>query len=172
MGSTWGVDRRDSSRVGPPTLLHRSWLITASRTFRLTLQEMSLAEAFNRPDQPWVVGILHPESNTEVVRTVELTECSIATSGLFERGNHIIDPHRGVHEVRLDSATVIGPDGGLADALATALLLEGEDGLRFFAGLSDWSGYLMRGGRASHFGPAFETSPDCRGEIPTQRSTS
>lgn len=124
------------------------------------------------PDQPWVVGILHPESNTEVVRTVELTECSIATSGLFERGNHIIDPHRGVHEVRLDSATVIGPDGGLADALATALLLEGEDGLRFFAGLSDWSGYLMRGGRASYFGPAFETSSDCRGEIPTQRSTS
>ena len=122
------------------------------------------------PGRPWVVGILHPDSNKEVVRTVELTECSIATSGLFERGNHILDPHRGVHEVRLDSATVIGPDGGLADALATALLIEGERGMRFFAGLPDWSGYLMRGGRAFYFGPAFESAEQARRDFPTQRS--
>lgn len=120
------------------------------------------------PSQPWVVGILHPRSNTDVIRTVEVADSVIATSGLFERGNHIIDPQKGVNEVSLESATVIGPDGGLADALATALCIAGADGLRFFAGLSDWSGYLVSDGRASYFGPAFDAKPTVK-VIPTQR---
>lgn len=123
---------------------------------------------YQSPGQPWVVGILHPQSNIDVIRSVEVTESVIATSGLFERGNHIIDPRRETHEVSLDSATVIGPDGGLADALATALCIAGTEGVRFFAGLTDWSGYLVSDGQASYFGPAFDQKPTTN-EIPTHR---
>jgi thiamine biosynthesis lipoprotein ApbE len=50
---------------------------------------------------------------------------------------------------------VVGPDGGLADALATALLIEGPAGVRWFAGLPEWSGYLIEGETAHFFGSAF-----------------
>jgi thiamine biosynthesis lipoprotein len=30
------------------------------------------------------------------------------------------------------SATVLGPDGGLTDAMATALMVTGDDGIKFF----------------------------------------
>ena len=121
------------------------------------------------PDQPWVVGILHPESNTEVVTHRRTHRNVRSPSGLFERGNHIIiDPSPRCTRGSFGFATVIGSDGIGRRAFATALLLEGEDGLRFFAGLSDWSGYLMAVGRASYFGPAFEIQ--IAGRNPTQRS--
>ena len=110
---------------------------------------------FQSPAMPWVVGIRHPDFVDQVVRTVEVADASIATSGRYERGNHILDPRRGVAAVDLDSATVVGPDGGLADALATALCICGLEGLKFFQTLPGWSGYLIKDGRASYFGPAF-----------------
>ena len=53
----------------------------------------------------------------------------IATSGTYERGSHLIDPHSGRAAARAASATVTGPDLGLADALATALAVAGPPGL-------------------------------------------
>ena len=111
---------------------------------------------FQAPGTPWVIGIRHPDHADQVVRTVEVLDGAIATSGRYERGNHILDPRRGVPGVVLESATVIGPDGGLADALATALCIAGPDGISFFQNLPGWSGYLIGDGRASFFGPAFD----------------
>ena len=53
----------------------------------------------------------------------------------------------------LDSATVVGPDAGLADALATALVIAGAYGVRFLREIPEYSAYLISGGRAQMFGP-------------------
>jgi thiamine biosynthesis lipoprotein len=112
---------------------------------------------FQSPNQPWVVGIRHPEHELEVVRTVESLNGAVATSGEYERGPHIRNPHTGTADVKLTSATVVGPDGGMADALATALVIAGTDGVKWFAGMDEWSAYLIVDGNAHFFGPAFES---------------
>jgi len=111
---------------------------------------------YQSPDQPWVVGVRHPIEAHSVVAVTEVLNAAIATSGEYERGHHVINPRTGRNEVTLTSATVVGPDGGLADALATALLIEGVEGVRWFAGMPDWSAYLIDGETAHFFGPAFQ----------------
>jgi len=108
------------------------------------------------PGRPWAVGIRHHARAEEIVRVVELTDGSIATSGLYERGAHVINPRTGDRTMAVDSATVVGPDGGMADALATACLIEGPTCATWFADLPEWSVYLMTRETASFFGPAFE----------------
>jgi FAD:protein FMN transferase len=112
------------------------------------------------PDQPWVIGIRHPVDPMAIVATTEVSNGAIATSGEYERGHHIINPLTGRNEVALSSATVVGPDGGIADALATALLIEGPAGVRWFAGLPGWSGYLIEQETAHFFGPAFSKNAE------------
>jgi thiamine biosynthesis lipoprotein len=107
------------------------------------------------PGEEWAIGILNPYNNQQVVEVVHVGDGAIATSGLYERGNHIKNPRTGTTDVYYDSATVVGPDSGLADALATAALLEGPSCARWFVALPDWSVYLIKDGQASFFGPAF-----------------
>ena len=73
-------------------------------------------------------GIVDPLCQGNLACIVELTD-ALATSGTYERGNHLIDPHSGEASVRVASASVTGPDLGLADALATALAVAGSEGL-------------------------------------------
>ncbi len=107
------------------------------------------------PEELWSIGILNPHNTREIVAVVEVGDGAVATSGLYERGAHVVNPHTGRREVYYDSATIIGPDAGLADALATGALLTGPDARDWFAGLPDWSGYFVRDETASFFGPAF-----------------
>jgi len=55
----------------------------------------------------------------------------VATSGTYERGAHIVDPFTGRPRARWRSATVVGPDLDLADALATGLCAAGAEGAAF-----------------------------------------
>ena len=82
--------------------------------------------------KPWSIGIRHPEEAHTIVKVFEMTDGAIATSGTYERGSHIKDPHTGLIAIGARSATVYGPDGGLADALATALIVAGKDGAYLF----------------------------------------
>ena len=93
--------------------------------------DLSLAGGFT-PDRPWSIGIRHPEEAHTIVKVFEITDGAIATSGTYERGAHIKDPHTGLIAIGARSATVYGPDGGLADALATALIVAGKDGAYLF----------------------------------------
>jgi thiamine biosynthesis lipoprotein len=107
-------------------------------------------------DEDWSVGITNPYDTQSVVRVVQVPSgYAMATSGLYERGEHIRNTVSGGSSVHYDSATVVGPDAGLADALATACLVEGPTCNRWFVGLDDWSVYLIKDGRAEFFGPAF-----------------
>jgi thiamine biosynthesis lipoprotein len=93
--------------------------------------DLSLAGGFNNW-QPWSIGIRHPEHADQIVKVFELTDGAIATSGTYEKGAHIKDPHTGLIAIGSRSATVCGPDGGLADALATALIVSGKEGAIWF----------------------------------------
>jgi thiamine biosynthesis lipoprotein len=83
--------------------------------------------------KPWSIGVVNPENRKEHVQVFDITDGAIATSGSYERGAHIVDPHTGLIAIGAKSATVVGPDGGLADALATALMVEGRDGAIWFS---------------------------------------
>ena len=82
---------------------------------------------------PHKIGIRSPEDEKVILKIFELEGGAIATSGTYERGAHIRDPHTGLIAIGARSATVVGPDGGLADALATALIVSGRDGAIWFA---------------------------------------
>jgi thiamine biosynthesis lipoprotein len=110
------------------------------------------------PGLAWAVGITNPYDTQSVIRVVDVPDgVAMATSGLYERGGHIQNTVVGDCSVHYDSATVVGPDAGLADALATACLVEGPSCVRWFVGMPEWSAYLVKDGRAEFFGPAFAT---------------
>lgn len=71
----------------------------------------------------WTVGIRNPKHPARTLLAVELTDEAIATSGTYERGNHIW----GRHPAGLASVSVIGPDLGTADAVSTALFSSGGE---------------------------------------------
>lgn len=94
---------------------------------------------------PWSIGIVNPKNRQEIVQVFNIVDGSIATSGTYERGAHILDPHTGLIAIGARSATVIGPDGGLSDALATALMVEGRDGAIWFShpDLAEYSAWVV-----------------------------
>ena len=83
--------------------------------------------------KPCSIGVVNPDNRTEVVKIYEITNGAIATSGTYERGAHINDPYTGLIAIGAKSATVVGPLGWLCDALATALMVAGEDGAKYFS---------------------------------------
>jgi thiamine biosynthesis lipoprotein len=92
--------------------------------------------------QAFRVGIVDPFAPSQLACVVELNG-SIATSGTAERGNHLIDPHSGRPTARVASASVSGPDLGLADALATAVAVAGDAGLRLVEALDDYEALII-----------------------------
>jgi thiamine biosynthesis lipoprotein len=116
------------------------------------------ARGVAEPARPWRVGIRHPVEHDLVAEVVEIFDGAVATSGTYERGLHVIDPRTGRPARDVVSATVVGPDAGLADACATALVVAGPDGLRWLARLPEpelWSGYVITGDTVTCTGPAF-----------------
>ena len=73
----------------------------------------------------WRVGVQHPWERDRMAAVLEITDCAVATSGRYERGDHIIDPRSGRPATGLASVTVVGPDPAVADAYATAALVLG-----------------------------------------------
>lgn len=94
------------------------------------------------PGQPFRIGISDPAAPRRLAAIVELTG-AVATSGTYERGGHLIDPHSGGPAARAASASVTGPDLGLADALATALAVAGEPGLAMIESLAGYEALLI-----------------------------
>jgi thiamine biosynthesis lipoprotein len=107
----------------------------------------------------WPIGIAHPDDPLSIVRVVEIRDCAVATSGTSQRGEHIVDPRTGEPARGARQATVVGPDGALADAYATALVVSGVSASGWFSALPGWSAYVIDGDTATAWGPAF-TSED------------
>jgi len=86
------------------------------------------------PGRPWRIGIRHPESPARVAAVLATSDLAFATSGLYERGGHIVDPRTGLPPAGLRSLTVVGPTLALADAYATAGFAMGAAGPAWVAG--------------------------------------
>jgi thiamine biosynthesis lipoprotein len=94
--------------------------------------------------KPWSIGVVNPNNKLEVVKIYEISDGAIATSGTYERGAHIHDPHSGMIAIGAASATVVGPLGWLCDAMATALMVGGSDSAKWF-GQPELQGYQVFG---------------------------
>jgi thiamine biosynthesis lipoprotein len=79
------------------------------------------------PDDSWRVGIQHPLIRHSIAAVVELREGAVATSGTYERGEHVFDPHTRRPPEGVLSVTIAGPDLGVADAYATAAFAMGPE---------------------------------------------
>lgn len=83
--------------------------------------------------QPWSIGVINPDNKMEVLQVFTITDGAIATSGTYERGAHITDPYTGMIAIGAKSATVVGPNGALCDAMATAVMVAGKDSANWFS---------------------------------------
>ena len=92
----------------------------------------------SQPDgTPWNIGIRNPrDTRGAPIAVLSVADAAVVTSGAYERFkiidgvrySHFFDPSTG-YPVRnaMLSATLVTPDGTLADALATAFMVMGAD---------------------------------------------
>jgi thiamine biosynthesis lipoprotein len=88
------------------------------------------------------IGIVNPFNVSSIAGVAEVAT-PIATSGAYERGNHLVNPFSGEAKTALASATVCGPDLGLCDALATALVVGGQEVRRRIEALDGYEALLI-----------------------------
>jgi thiamine biosynthesis lipoprotein len=95
--------------------------------------------------KPWNIGVINPDAKMETLKSFEITNGAIATSGDYEKGAHIIDPRISLPAIGARSATVIGPDGAIADALATACMVDGKESNQWIGApeLAEYSFFVL-----------------------------
>ncbi len=95
---------------------------------------------------PWRVGITDPFRRGQILTSVGVTSLAVATSGVAERGHHVIDPRTGRPARQLASATVICPGLTDADVRATAAVARGLDALEWLGGLPGTAALVVTAG--------------------------
>jgi len=87
------------------------------------------------PGALWRIGIQHPWDRRSIAAVVGGTDLAVATSGRYERGEHIIDPRTGAPPHGLMAVTVVGDELAIADGYATAAVVLGPEGMEWVAGV-------------------------------------
>jgi thiamine biosynthesis lipoprotein len=112
-----------------------------------------------RPDgaDGWRLGIQHPWVRDRVAAVLMVTDTAIATSGRYERGDHVLDPRTGLPATGLASVTVVGPDLAIADAYATAAVALGPGvGMHWLTTRVGYEGMAITDDRAVLLTPGFD----------------
>ena len=98
----------------------------------------------NDQGQDWRVGIRNPFNIQQIVKVLSVSNCGVATSGTYIRGQHIYNPQNGAESIDdIISITVIGPNIYEADRFATAAFAMGRDGIAFIENLQGFEGYMI-----------------------------
>jgi thiamine biosynthesis lipoprotein len=107
--------------------------------------------------QPWLVGIQNPFNNQEIIKSLQLWNEGLATSGTYTRGQHIYNPHQpsGVL-TEIISLTVVGPNVYEADRFATAAFAMGERGVSFIEEIPGLEAYQINKVGTATFTSAFD----------------
>ncbi len=98
----------------------------------------------NAQGEKWRIGIRNPFEPDAIVKQLALTDCGIATSGLYNRGQHIYNPNSAETQPNpIASITVIAPTILDADRMATPAFVMGSDGIHFIESLPGFEGYQI-----------------------------
>lgn len=124
------------------------WLIDSAggRNYWINAGGDIVARGLAEGGRPWRVGIRHPDQADRVAAVLAVSDRAVATSGSYERGDHIADPRTGAAPTGLRSVTVVGPRLAFTDAYATAMYVMGLDGLSWLAAqpdLADYAAYAI-----------------------------
>ena len=123
-----------------------------------------------RGDRPWMMGIQHPRKRSELVVALPLSDTAISTSGDYERFfiedgkryHHIITPGSGKSATGTISATVIGEDAVLTDALSTTVFIMGAArGIKLIETLPDIDAIIIDTRGKMHFSSGLQ-EPDIK----------
>jgi thiamine biosynthesis lipoprotein len=115
-----------------------------------------LVRGHNPDGRPWRVGIRHPKHHDQVVKVLELTWGAVATSGTYERGEHIYDPHSGRPAQGPASVTVVGSDIAWTDVAATAAFAMGASGTEWLAQQTGLECYVIGHNGSATFTPGLK----------------
>jgi thiamine biosynthesis lipoprotein len=83
--------------------------------------------------QPWTIGIAHPDNAHSAFSWLNISDRAIATSGNYEKYvmidgkkySHTINPKTGMPVTGIKSVTIISPYAEIADAMATPVMVLG-----------------------------------------------
>ena len=135
--SAWGF--RADGRLDPSGYV-KGWAIGEAteilraaglRDFILDIGGDAYAAGGPDPARGWGIGIVDPSAPDAVAAPLAVRDRGVATSGLAERGAHVIDARDGLPATEWASITVVHPSIARADAVATIALLMGEDALHW-----------------------------------------
>lgn len=91
----------------------------------------------------WTVGIRNPFNAKAIIKVLKIKNKGVATSGAYERGDHVYDPI-GKQKIKdIVSLTVIGPNIYEADKFATAGFAMGKNGIEFIESKKNLAGYMI-----------------------------
>lgn len=107
--------------------------------FFLQITGEVLAHGEKAPGVPWVAGVVDPGADAAgggaAIRSLPLRDRALCTSGDYRNGfvvdgafvHHVFDPRTGKNPPhRVVSVSVLAPSAAVADALGTALLVDGD----------------------------------------------
>jgi thiamine biosynthesis lipoprotein len=157
-----GAERRTDGRfsahwsgVFDPTGHVKGWAVEdAARRHLAPLVDAAVAVGINAggdmqlftamdADWRWNVGIADPRTPGALLATLAVANGAVATSGVAERGRHIIDPRTGLPASGVCSATIVGDGLASADVWATAAVVAGFEDRSWIAGSATRTGLVV-----------------------------
>lgn len=132
---------RPDGRLDPSGLVkgwaleEAAWMLEAAGARNYSVNGGGDIVARGEPEagRSWRVGIRHPRQRELLCGVLAVRDLAVATSGGYERGNHILDPHTGLPPEGLLSVTVVGPSLTYADVYATTAFAMGPEGVAWVA---------------------------------------
>lgn len=98
----------------------------------------------NQQGERWRVGIRNPFNMDEIVKTIEVSDGAVATSGTSIRGQHIYNPQdAGQALTEIVSLTVLASNILDADRFATAAFAMGPQGIYWLERREGLEGYMI-----------------------------
>jgi FAD:protein FMN transferase len=155
---------RAAGRLDPSGLV-KGWAVgraaellsaAGARNFAINAGGDIVLRGRSAPQELWRIGIQHPLQPDKLAAVLAGEDIAIATSGEYERGQHVIDPHTGRPPAGLLSATIVGADLATADAYATATFAMGEGGPAWAAALGDYETLCITAGHVVLSSPGLD----------------
>jgi FAD:protein FMN transferase len=151
-GGAFDIRRHRPDGIIDPTGLVKGWAVEQAATvlrhagaqsYALNAGGDIIVRGEPVPGRRWRVGIQHPEIRDAMAAVLEVRDLAVATSGAYERGQHVIDALTGSPPAGLLSVTVTGPSLTFADAYATAAFAMGAQGIHWVAALPEYEACVV-----------------------------